>query len=193
MMTENDIIRKVIHGDVDAFRYFIDTYKDMAFSIAMGILPDESQAEDIVQSAFLKAFKNLKQFKKKSKFSTWFYTIVVNEAYIQLRKHRQNVISLDSHYSKETESYEENSALHNLHIEDQKRMIDNALNKLSPHENLLIRLFYQNENSIKEIHKITGFTISKIKTGLHRARQNIYRHLKKEYQGETGALSTYGE
>lgn len=193
MMTEKDIILKIIHGDVDAFRYFIDTYKDMAFSIATGIILDESLAEDVVQSAFVKAFKNLKQFKKKSKFSTWFYTIVVNEAYIQLRKHRQNVLSLDSRYIKETERYEENPALHNMHIDDQKRMINNALKKLPPHENLLIRLFYQNENSIKEIHEITGFTISKIKTGLHRARQNIYRLLEKEYQGETGALSTYGE
>jgi RNA polymerase sigma factor (sigma-70 family) len=192
MVVEVDILRRILHGEVDAFRYFIDTYKNMAFSIAMGMIQDESIAEDIVQTAFIKAFKNLKQFKKKSKFSTWFYTIVVNETRMQLRKNKCNIKSLDDDNFHEKELYEENPALLNLHKEDQKRMINNALSKLSPRENLLIRLYYQNENSIEEIQKITGFTVSNIKTGLHRARQNFNRVLTKEYKGEMIAQSSYG-
>lgn len=192
MIIESDIIKRILLGEVDAFRYFIDTYKDMAFSIVMGIIHDESIAEDVVQTAFINAFKNLKQFKMKSKFSTWFYTIVVNEVRIQLRKHKRNIQSLDDDNFHETEPHEENPALLNLHRADQKLMINNLLSKLSPRENLLMRLYYQNENSIEEIHKITGITVPNIKTGLHRARQNFYRALTKEYKGEIIALSSYG-
>jgi RNA polymerase sigma-70 factor (ECF subfamily) len=193
MIVEVDIIRRVLRGEVDAFRYFIDTYKNMAFSLAMGMIQDESTAEDVVQTAFINAFKNLRQFKRTSKFSTWFYTIVVNEARIQLRKNRNNVLSLDDYNFHETELYVENPAFCNLHRSDQKRIINRALSRLSSTENLLMRLFYQNENSIEEIRKITGFTVSKIKTGLHRARRNFNRALKKECKGEMIALSSSGE
>jgi RNA polymerase sigma factor (sigma-70 family) len=192
MVVEVDIIRRVLHGEVDAFRYFIDTYKDMAFTIAMGMIQDESVAEDIVQTAFIKAFKNLKQFKMKSKFSTWFYAIVVNEARILLRKNKSNFQSMETENVNETELYEENPALLNLHRSDQQRIINNTMSKLSPRENLLMRLYYQNENSIEEIQNITGFSISKIKTGLHRARQSFHRALTKECKGEMITLSSYG-
>jgi RNA polymerase sigma factor (sigma-70 family) len=192
MDVEVDIIRRVLHGEVDAFRYFIDAYKDMAYTLAMGVIQDESIAEDVVQTAFINAFKNLKQFKMKSKFSTWFYTIVVNEARIQLRKNKNNIRSLEIENIHETELFEENPALLNLHSADQKRIVNNALSKLSSSENLLMRLFYQNENSIEEIQKITGFTVSKIKTGLHRARQNFNRALSKACKGEIIALSSFG-
>ena len=184
MIVESDIIRRVLSGEVDAFRYFIDTYKDMAFSIVMGMIQDESIAEDVVQTAFINAFKKLRQFKMKSKFSTWFYTIVVNETRMQLRKHKYNIQSLDDDNYNEIEPHEENAALLNLYRSDQKQMVKNALSMLSPRENLLMRLYYHNENSIEEIHKITGFTVSSIKTGLHRARQNFYLAFKKEYKGE---------
>ena len=50
MDVEVDIIRRVLHGEVDAFKYFINTYKDMAFTLAMGMIQDESIAEDVVQT-----------------------------------------------------------------------------------------------------------------------------------------------
>ena len=134
MPTEIDIIKRVLQGEVDAFRYFIDTYKDMAFTLVMGMLQDESIAEDVVQTSFIKAFKNLKQFKMKSKFSTWFYTIVVNEARIQLRKNRSNVKILEIENIHETDLFEENPALSNLHRSDQQRIIDIALRKSTTDE-----------------------------------------------------------
>lgn len=193
MMMESEIIRKIIHGDTDEFRYFIDRYKDMAFSIAISMIPDEPIAEDVVQDAFIKAFKNLKQFRRKAKFSTWFYAIVVNEARIQKRKRKLSVLSLDSDFFNGSEPFEDNQALHNLHAEDQKRVINGALSNLSDRESLLLRLFYLNENSIREIHKITGFSVSSIKTGLHRARKSFNRVLKMTLKDEAANLVCYRE
>lgn len=190
---ENEIIQRVIHGDVNAFRYFIDRYKDMAFSIAMSIIRDETLAEDIVQNGFIKAFNNLNRFKQQSKFSTWLYTIILNEARSHIRRNKLNTLSLDSENFLEVGAAETNQAMFNLQVEDQKRMINDTLSRLSPRESLLLRLFYLNENSIEEIRKITGLTISNIKTSLHRARQNFYQVLKKEMKKEADTLLSYGE
>jgi len=185
---ENKIIQKVLDGDIDAFRYFVDRYKDMAFSIAMSMSRDASLSEEIVQDAFLKAFKKLGQFEQKSKFSTWFYTIVVNETRTQLRKKKLTTLSLSAEDFIETDITEVNQTISGLHQQDQKRIINRTLGKLSSNESLLMRLFYLNENSIEEIRKITGLNVPNIKTTLYRARKNFYAVLIKEMQEEAVVL-----
>jgi len=187
-MRETEIIRKVIQGDTDEFRYFIDQYKDMAYSVAVSMTPDGSIAEDVVQEAFIKAFRNLKRFRRKAKFSTWLYAIVVNEARVQKRKHRSGVLSLDADSANGPELSEDNRAIHNLRAEDQKRAINGALSMLSDRESLLLRLFYLNENSVREINEITGFSVSSIKTGLHRARKSFARVLRMALKDEAANL-----
>ncbi len=81
-------IKKVCDGDKDSFRYFVKQYKDMAFSIAISIVKDEFLAQEVSQDAFIKAYKALSSFNHKSKFSTWFYRIVVNEAFMNLKKRK---------------------------------------------------------------------------------------------------------
>ena len=79
-------IERVLNGDVDAYRYFVQQYKDMAFSVAVSVLKSEFEAKDTVQESFIIAFRKLKSFKGNSKFSTWFCRIVINEALKQAKK-----------------------------------------------------------------------------------------------------------
>ena len=185
---ENKIIQNVLKGDIDAFRYFVDRYKDMAFSISMSMTKDASLSEEIVQDAFIKAFKKLGQFRQESKFSTCFYTIVVNETRIRLRKKKITTFSLNAEDFIETDIADVNQAVSNLQNEDQKRIINDTLSRLSSQESLLMRLFYLNENSVEEIRKMTGLNVSNIKTTLHRARKRFYSILVKEMQEEALAL-----
>ena len=65
-------IQKVLNGDVDAFKYFVHQYKDLAYSVALSILKNEFDAKDAVQEAFIIEFKRMKTFNKRSKLSNWF-------------------------------------------------------------------------------------------------------------------------
>ena len=65
-------IEKVLNGDIDAYKYFVRQYKDMAFTLAVSVLKSEFDAKDAVQEAFIIAFRKLRSFKGNSKFSTWF-------------------------------------------------------------------------------------------------------------------------
>ena len=69
---------------------------------------------------------------------------------------------------------EDNELINSLKKEEQKLLITNALNMLPPHESLALRLFYLEEENIKEVAKITNWSISKVKVTLHRARKNMY-------------------
>lgn len=80
-MVEDLYIKKVLNGDTEAFRYFVTTYKNLAFSVAISGVKNEFTAADVVQESFVRAFENLKSFRGDSKFSTWFFRIVINESF----------------------------------------------------------------------------------------------------------------
>ncbi|MCK5536890.1 MAG: sigma-70 family RNA polymerase sigma factor [Bacteroidales bacterium] len=145
-MVEELYIKKVLNGDTEAFRYFVIMYKDLAFSVAVSIVKDEFTAADVVQEAFVKTFENLKSFKGKSKFSTWFYKIVINESFKIVQ--RKKVQYTDSLIELEDVSKDE------LKDADQKFFVNEVLKIMLPNESLVLRLFYLNENSIKEICEI---------------------------------------
>jgi DNA-directed RNA polymerase specialized sigma24 family protein len=85
-------IEKVLAGDLHAFNYFLKTYKDMAYSVAISIVKQEHLAEEIVQDAFMICYQSLRNFKGDAKFSTWLYRIVVNCSFGALRKEREHLV-----------------------------------------------------------------------------------------------------
>ena len=169
-------ISKVCNGDQEAFRYFLREYKDMAFSVAMSVVKDEFIAQEVVQDAFVKAFNALKSFNRQSKFSTWFYRIVVNEALTRLKKLKREIVSFNSDYDNEIG---DESILESLKHEEQVHLINEALKKLPSNESLALRLFYLQEESIKEVCEITGWSESGTKVLLHRGRKNMFIVLSK--------------
>jgi RNA polymerase sigma factor (sigma-70 family) len=183
---DNECIQKVIEGDTNSFRYLVDKYKDMSFSIAMSVLKEENDAQDAVQDAFIKAYKNLKSFRMDSKFSTWLYRIVVNESLSRIRKKKNERTQYVEEY-RDQESNISETVLH-LSRDEQKKYIDKVLNLMESRESLLLRLFYLNENSLNEIENITGFSLANIRVILHRARKNFYGLLKTELKEEINSL-----
>lgn len=162
---------KVLQGDSTAFNYFLKQYKDMAYTIAISVLKNEFVAEEVVQDAFVKAFRNLDSFQRQSKFSTWFYRIVTNEALMRLKILKKDILEFNPGY--EEDIYDETIDIDIMH-EDRKYLVNEALNLLPPKESLVIRLFYLEEERIKAICEITGWSEANVKVLLHRARKNMF-------------------
>ncbi|MEM9675846.1 MAG: RNA polymerase sigma factor [Bacteroidota bacterium] len=171
-MDDDYYLDKVCKGDTSSYQYFVNKYKDMAFSIAVSVVKDEFVAEEVVQDAFLNAFNGLKSFNRQSKFSTWLYRIVTNEAFKRLKKmKKEQVVSFVDNYNHQAA---DKSSFASLNEDEQTYIINEALKRLSPNESLVLRLFYLEEESIKEVSQITGWSESKVKVTLHRARKNMY-------------------
>ncbi|UIR56924.1 sigma-70 family RNA polymerase sigma factor [Sphingobacterium sp. SRCM116780] len=169
-------IDKVLSGDRNSFRYFLQKYQDMVFSVAMSIVKNETIAEEVAQDAFVKCYHKLESFNQQSKFSSWLYRIVVNTAFMQLRKIKIEVLDFQSDYE---DDVIDESTLTALEETERSQMINEALCLLPANESLALRLFYLEEESIKEVSLITGWTDANTRVILHRARKRMYGILKK--------------
>jgi len=90
------LVQAAQKGDLEAFSELVNRYDRNIFRIAQHITHNEDDAQDVVQDAFLKAYRNLAQFQGNSKFYTWLVRIAVNEALMKLRKRRnEKTVSID--------------------------------------------------------------------------------------------------
>ena len=168
-------IKKVLNSDIDAFRYFVHQYKDKAYNLAFSVLKNEFDARDAVQEAFIIAFRKLGKFRGKSKFSTWFFRIVINEALKSLKKPGKEKYIADTRTESVDPGHMETHDI--LSRDQQKYYIDLDMQNIPSKEALALTLFYLEEYSVEEIREITGWTESNVKVLLHRARKSMYHEL----------------
>ncbi len=186
---KNDLkyIDKVREGDLEAFSHLVEKYKEMVYAVALKILENADDAEDIAQESFIKAYENIDAFKKEAKFSTWLYTITYRSALYYKRK---NKISTRNLQEQDDEAFlaTANAQLENFKIEEQQRFIKLAIDSLRPIERLLITLYYIDENSIEEISTITDLSATNIKVKLFRARKKLKKRLDVLLRGESNSI-----
>jgi len=171
---DNFYIEKVLHGDSSAYAALVAKHKNLVFSIALKVLNNREDAEEIAQDAFVKAYQSLKSFEKKSKFSTWLYRIVYNAAVSRTRKRILETIPMDNYV---IHNYSEESlrpGVDEVDENEQQALLKYALQNLPNEDNLLITLFYHGNNSIDDISSITGLSPSNVKVRLHRIRKKLY-------------------
>lgn len=180
-------IRKILNGETEAFEYFVRQYKDRAYSVAISIVKNEFDARDVVQEAFIKAFKGLKNFRKESSFSTWFTRILINEAFKHIKREEkvhQNILQDLSE-----EMLEDVSRAWDLILKDEQRFyIRNAIETLPPKEAMVITLYYMEEQSLEEICSVSGLSASHVKVLLFRGRKNMYIALSRTLKNDLKTL-----
>jgi RNA polymerase sigma factor (sigma-70 family) len=176
---DNHYIDRVLSGDVAAYAMLVAKHKNLVFSIALKILNNREDAEEVAQDCFVKVYQSLQHFERKSKFSTWLYRIVYNAAISRTRKKRIDYVPIDDHMIQNYTGVDTvRAGMDEIEPEDKKAMIARAMQRLTHDESLLITLFYQGENSIEEISNITGLTMSNVKVRLHRIRKKLYDELE---------------
>ncbi|MBR9999573.1 MAG: sigma-70 family RNA polymerase sigma factor [Cyclobacteriaceae bacterium] len=174
---EDIIIGKIKSGDLSACRYIVDKYKSFVFNIALRILKNREDAEEVAQDSFVKAFKAIDTFKYQSKFSTWLYRITFNNAISRTRQKKffQEEINEDITESKYLTVCAD--GLENLNRQDRRNILRSAIENLNKEESLLISLYYYEENSMAEVADITGLDENLVKVKIHRARKKLHNTL----------------
>jgi len=76
--TDQEAVAQAAKGDHEAFRVLVERYQNRAYGLALRVMRDEESARDVVQEAFLKAYRSLDRFEGRSSFYTWLYRIVMN-------------------------------------------------------------------------------------------------------------------
>ena len=183
------IIAKVKEGDLAAFNVLVNEYKGMAYTLALKLMKSREDAEEVTQDAFLKAYTKIQQFEGKSKFSTWLYTIVYHTALTRLRKKQIPIDSSEFGNEQALTNYSESDKeWRKLQKQERSTYIQQALAMLSREDQIVITLFYLNENSLQEICEITQWEVNNTKVRLHRARKRLLKALEELLDDEVREL-----
>ena len=187
MNTEPDefYISQTLNGDVNAFAFLVEKYKHMVFTLAIRIIKNREEAEEISQDVFVKSFQKLSNFKGDSKFSTWLYKIAYNTSLDELRRNKKHVRSENIENINDGDLENVQDALEFLQEEERKKVIKKALLKLDEVQRTILTLFYFEEQSLEEISKVVNLTANNVKVKLYRSRKKLASILEQQLESET--------
>lgn len=175
---EDSYLKKAVQGDPKALEYLINTYGDLAYTIALKITRNREDSEEVVQDSFMKAFSSLSNFRGSSKFSTWFYRIVYNTALSKKNKMSKSVVDSDLIDDSVKRNGDNNIGLNNLMQADKENYLSLALEKLSAEDQVLFTMYYKSGLTLTEIGKILNMEKSALKMRLFRGRITLKKALE---------------
>jgi RNA polymerase sigma-70 factor, ECF subfamily len=166
-MNESDdlaIVKQCQNGDRRAFEILVEKYQKPMFNVALRMTRNYSDAEDIAQATFLKAFEKITSFDHQYKFFSWLYRIAMNES-LNFVNQRKQVEELGEDISSDEKSAEEN------YDQDQtSRSVQDALMELKADHRAVVVLKHLQGLSYDEISRILDIPEKKVKSRLFTAR-----------------------
>jgi len=176
---EDHYLELAVRGERAGLEYLVDTYQHMCYTLAVRILNNAEDAQEVVQDSFLKSFKHLGEFRRAAKFSSWLYQIVYHAALNRKAVRRPVTHPLDEQPESLMDSFAEpQSADYRLIEADRKHFVELALNKLAEEDRVIVSLYYLADKPVAEISGITGLGVSAVKMRLMRARKQLEQLLK---------------
>jgi RNA polymerase sigma-70 factor, ECF subfamily len=181
---EAEMVAAILAGDKDLYHQLIQPYELSVYRMALSLVKNETEAEDVAQEAFLKAFRNLASFRAESKFSTWLISITLNEARRRLR--RQSTVRMESLDEPPEEGGKVSPALlrdwreipsETLERKEVRTLLREAIGHLSPMYREVLVMRDIEDLSTEETAGALAISIGSVKVRLHRARIMLQKEL----------------
>lgn len=188
MTTETELIAQLKKGDEAAFKSIVEQWKDMVYNTSLGIVQNETEAEDITQDVFIKVFENISSFKGESKFSTWLYRIATTTSLDHLRSKKRKkrfgfIFSLGSDESNESNQVPDFQHP-GIKLDNKERasVLFGAISKLPEYQKAAYTLHKLESLSYKEISEVMNTTVAAVESLLSRANGNLRKQLEDYYK-----------
>lgn len=181
------MIAAILAGDQRQFHELIRPFERGVYRMALSMLRNEAEAEEVAQEAFLRAFRNLGKFRAESKFSTWLISITLNEARSRLR--RRQTVKMESLDCPEEEQGHVTPALlrdwreipsEALERSEVRSILRRAIEELPEIYREVFVLRDEEEMKVQEIADVLEISVSAVKVRLHRARLMLQKRLVPE-------------
>ena len=183
-LSDVELVELVLAGEQDAFEVLVERYKDAVQNLAYRMLGNATEAEDVTQEVFVRAYTQLATYKSAHKFSTWLLSIASHLAIDQLRRRRFLALPLEDvpflEWIADLGTGPEQSALQG----EQQDEIQTYLQRLPSKYRAVIVLRYWYDLSYEEISTALHLTPALVKARLHRARELLARYIKDNKQNE---------
>jgi RNA polymerase sigma-70 factor (ECF subfamily) len=181
--TESDAehIAAVLKGSTASFEPLVQKYSPRLFATARRYARRESEVEDIVQEIWSKAYAHLSTFRGDAPFEHWLMRLAVRTCYDFLRKHQRNremnITELTQPETDWLERYVSGNESDPEHASAAKELVDRLLAQLSPSARLVITLLELEDRTVKEISRLTGWSVPLVKVRAFRARAEMRKLL----------------
>ena len=185
---ERNLVERAKSGDQSAFRTIMEKNSRRLYRVARAVMRDDTEAEDVVQETYLRAFSNLATFRGESSLATWLTRIAFNEALGRKRKRRATVTLASVETAQETNAQiiqfpamstetdpERTAAQHEI-----RRLLERAMEALPEPFRVVFVMRDLEEMSIEEAASQLGIRPETVKTRLHRARRLLRQSLDGE-------------
>lgn len=194
--TEGFSLKALQDGDPDEFSHLVDAYSSKIYRLAIKMLNQQQDAEDVLQETFVKAYRGLKSFDGRSKLSTWLFRIATNEALMVIRRKHPETVSIDEPIETEDGEQEPLQIIdwcclpeNELLSEETREKLDAAVQKLPERLRVVFLLRDINDLSTHETAEVLGLTETAVKTRLSRARLRLREELSFYFGERVNALS----
>jgi len=182
------LVARLQAGDPDAYETLVRIHGGRLLSVARRFLPNNEDAQDAVQEAFIKAFRAIGTFEERAQLHTWLHRILVNTALMKIRSRKRRpeesiddllpTFQADGHQT--TESRDWSDAI--FERKETAAIVRQAIAQLPDHYRMVLTLRDIEERDTMETAAALGTTTTVVKVRLHRARQALRTLLDREFQ-----------
>jgi RNA polymerase sigma-70 factor, ECF subfamily len=179
--SDGDIIAAVLAGETARFEHLISKYSPRVFGTARRYARRESEVEDIAQEVWSKAFQKLRTFRGEAPFEHWLMRLCVRTCYDFLREHQRNRETSFCEMGDEESDWLDRCAAEPDDRSEQadaaRQLVQRVLEELSPAARMVITLLEIEDRPIKEIARLTGWSVALVKVRAFRARAEMKKVL----------------
>ncbi|OYW20384.1 MAG: RNA polymerase subunit sigma-70 [Sphingobacteriales bacterium 12-47-4] len=187
MTPEHVLIEQLKHGDEAAFKSIVTQWQDMVYNTILGLVQNETEAEDLSQDVFVKVYESIGSFKGESKFSTWLYRIAVTRAleFLRSKKRKKRFGFLMPLFGDDNTATVQPADFHHpgvtLDNKERATHLFKAIAQLPENQRVAFTLHKLEGLSYKEISDIMGTTVPAVESLMNRAKGNLRKHLADYY------------
>ncbi|WP_128546879.1 RNA polymerase sigma factor [Larkinella soli] len=185
MNDEQVLIRRILQGDLRAFRHLVEQYQRLVAHMVGRIVQQPEDVEDLCQEVFIQVHKHLGEFGGESKLSTWIATIAYRTALNHRKKTaRRPADPLSEPLADRLEDAGQANPEERLVRQDRQRFMQEEIARLPVHYRTILTLYHLEELSYEEIGAVTSLPEGTVKNYLFRARKLLKEALQRYQQSE---------
>ena len=178
-LSDEDLVLEFQKGQEAAFDHLVRRYQERATRLAFSMLRNWETAREVSQNAFVKTYFGLKNFKGQSKFGTWFYRILSNQARDEMRRRMRSREEMSTEAILTHAPAPANvSPSHEIMMDEERKRLEAAVGDLPENEQRVFVMRYFNDLSLQEIAEALGVALGTVKASLFHATRKVRRALE---------------
>ncbi len=181
--SDRELVQQAQAGDTEAFSALVVEHQLFAYNLALRVVGNAQEAEDIAQEAFVRAWLALPNFRGQAQFRTWLYRIVTNLCCNRVPRLRRELLAMSEEAALQIPDETDANPAFSVEAAERRKFLHQQIEALPESYRLVVTLRFQQELSYEEIASVLSLPVGTVKTGLFRARARLRQALRAFEEG----------